>query len=106
MRTRHLKREVRVGGLTIGGGAPVVVQSMLNVPAKDIDGNVLQAKRLEKAGCQMIRAAVPTLQDVPLIAALKQAVGVPVVADIHFDHRIALSCVEAVSYTHLAVCSS
>ncbi len=88
-------RSVRVGNLTIGGGAPVSVQSMLNCPAKDIEGSVNQAKELEKAGCQIIRAAVPTLDDVDLIPALKQAISCPVVADIHFDYKIALACVEA-----------
>ncbi len=92
---RRTSRPVRVGGLTIGGDAPVSVQSMLNRPAADVAGSVAQAKALEQAGCQLIRAAVPTLGDVPLIAALKKAVACPVVADIHFDHRIALACVAA-----------
>lgn len=92
MAERIQKRAVKVGNMTLGGGAPVAVQSMLNVPAADIEGNVRQALRLQKAGCQIIRAAVPTLADVPLIAALKKQVAIPVVADIHFDYRIALAC--------------
>lgn len=92
---RRQTKQVTAGWLRIGGGAPISIQSMLNRPAADIDGSVQQAKLLEQAGCQMIRAAVPTLKDVSLISALKQAVACPVVADIHFDYRIALACVKA-----------
>ena len=92
---RRKTKQVKVGNLSIGGGAPVSVQSMLNVEAHDIAGNVRQAKALEAAGCQIIRAAVPDLAAVPTIAALKEALTVPVVADIHFNHKIALACVDA-----------
>ena len=87
-------KTVRVGALTLGDGR-VYIQSMLNVPADDIEGSVRQAEALEAAGCEIIRAAVPDLKNVPLISALKNAVSVPIVADIHFDYRIALACVEA-----------
>ncbi len=87
-------KTVKVGDLTLGDGR-ICIQSMLNVPADDIGGSVKQAEELEKAGCEIIRAAVPSLDNVPLIAALKNAVSVPIVADIHFDHRIALACVDA-----------
>lgn len=87
-------RKVRVGGLTLGDGK-IYVQSMLSVPAENIAASVAQAKALEQAGCDIIRAAVPREEDAALITALKQAVSVPVVADIHFDHKIALRCVEA-----------
>lgn len=87
-------KKVRLGGLEFGNGK-VYVQSMLNIPAEDIDKNVEQAKALEKAGCEIIRAAVPGVEDAALIKALKNAVNVPVVADIHFDHRIALACIAA-----------
>ncbi len=90
-----MSRTVKVGNRIIGGGAPVTVQSMLNIPAEDLEGSVRQAKALEAAGCEIIRAAVPDLNAVRLIPALKQAVKVPVVADIHFDYRIALECVAA-----------
>ena len=92
---RRKTKQVKVGNLLIGSGAPVSVQSMLNVEAHDIAGNVRQAKALEAAGCQIIRAAVPDLAAVPTIAALKEALTVPVVADIHFNHKIALACVDA-----------
>lgn len=87
-------RKVKVGGLTLGDGR-IYVQSMLNTPAEDIAASVAQAQALEAAGCEIIRAAVPREEDAALITALKKAVSVPVVADIHFDHKIALRCVEA-----------
>lgn len=90
---RRTTRKVTVGSMAIGGGAPVTVQSMLNRSAQDIEGSVAQAVALEKAGCEIIRAAVPSVDDVPLIGALKKAVSCPIVADIHFDYRIALGCV-------------
>ena len=79
----------------MGGGAPVSVQSMLNTPASDILASLEQAKRLEAAGCQIIRAAVPDMQAVQLIDRLKQTVSVPIVADIHFDYRLAIESVAA-----------
>lgn len=79
----------------IGGGAKVTVQSMLNKPASDIEGSVAQAKQLEAAGCEIIRAAVPDMEAVRLIAALKEAVSVPIVADIHFNYKLALESVAA-----------
>lgn len=87
-------KKVRLGGTEFGSGH-IYVQSMLNTPAEDIAASTEQAKALEKAGCEIIRAAVPRIEDAPLIAALKNAVSAPIVADIHFDHKIALTCVEA-----------
>ena len=92
---RKITKQVKVGGVLIGGGAPISVQSMLNKPAEDIDGSVAQALELQKAGCQIIRSAVPDMNAVKLIAALKDALEVPVVADIHFDYRLAIECAEA-----------
>lgn len=89
------KKKVKVGNLFIGADAPVTVQSMLNAPAQDIEKSISQAKRLQAAGCEIIRAAVPNREDVKLIYALKEAVTVPIVADIHFDYKIALDCVAA-----------
>ena len=88
-------REVKIGSLTIGGGRPGAVQTMLNVPAGDLAGNAAQAKRVAAAGCQILRASVPSLADVPLVETVKKACGLPFVADIHFDWRIALACVAA-----------
>ncbi|MDE7399003.1 MAG: (E)-4-hydroxy-3-methylbut-2-enyl-diphosphate synthase, partial [Oscillospiraceae bacterium] len=89
-----MKKTVKVGGLTLGNGK-IYVQSMLNVPAENILDSVKQAQELESAGCEIIRAAVPRIEDAALISALKDAVSVPIVADIHFDYRIALACAEA-----------
>lgn len=88
------KKKVKVGGLTLGDGH-IYIQSMLNIPAEKVAESAAQAAELEKAGCEIIRAAIPTPEDVRLIPAIKNAVNIPVVADIHFDHRIALACVEA-----------
>ena len=84
-------KKVNVGGCVLGNGK-IYIQSMLSVPADDIDGNVRQAKELERAGCEIIRTAVPHIRNAELITALKRAVDIPVVADIHFDYRIALEC--------------
>ncbi len=88
------KKKVRVGNIVLGG-EKIYIQSMLNVPAEDIAGSVAQAQALENAGCEIIRAAVPRVEDAALITTLKKAVNVPIVADIHFDYKIALACVEA-----------
>ena len=92
---RRKSKQVMVGGVPVGGGAPVTVQSMLNVPSTDIPGSVAQAKRLEEAGCQILRAAIPDRAAVALIPAIKEAVRIPLVADIHFDYKLALECVAA-----------
>lgn len=86
-------KKVRVGNCEFGG-EKIFIQSMLNIPADDVENSVKQAVELEKAGCEIIRAAVPKIENAVLIEALKNAVNVPIVADIHFDYRIALACVE------------
>ena len=89
------KIKVKAGNVVIGGGAEISVQSMLNVPSTDIEGSVRQAKQLEEAGCQIIRAAIPDMGAVRLIPALKKAVTVPIVADIHFNYKLALEACAA-----------
>ena len=89
------EKTVTIGNLTIGGGRPVAVQSMLNKEAHDIPGSVAQAKELEAAGCEIIRATVPDSEAVKTVAALKEAVAVPIVADIHFDYKMALESLAA-----------
>lgn len=91
---RRISKKIKVGNVEIGGDSPVSVQSMLCAPAHDIEANVLQAKRLRSAGCQIIRTAVPDLESLKLIEKLKE-VGMPVVADIHFDYRLAVEAVAA-----------
>ncbi len=95
MRERRKAREVTIGGLAIGGNHEIAIQSMLNVPALDIQGNVEQAKRLEEAGCQIVRIAVPEMGAVKTVEAIKNAVKIPLVADIHFDYRLALESAAA-----------
>ncbi|MBQ4105334.1 MAG: flavodoxin-dependent (E)-4-hydroxy-3-methylbut-2-enyl-diphosphate synthase [Clostridia bacterium] len=89
------KIKVKAGNVEIGAGARVSVQSMLNTPAHNIEASVQQAKNLQAAGCDIIRAAVPDKDAVRLIPALKEAVSAPIVADIHFDYKLALECVAA-----------
>lgn len=86
---------VKVKNLQIGAGAPISVQSMLSVPSTDTLANIAQAKALEAAGCEIIRVAVPDMASVKLIPALKKEVNAPIVADIHFDYKLALECVAA-----------
>ncbi len=88
------KKKVKVGDLTLGDGN-VYIQSMLNGPAGNVRESAEQAAALERAGCEIIRAAVPTLEDVRLIPAIKEKVNIPLVADIHFDYKIAIAAVEA-----------
>ena len=92
---RRSSRKIRVGNMFIGGDSKISVQSMLNKPASDIEASVEQAIQLEKAGCEIIRAAVPDKEAVKLIEKLKKNVNVPIVADIHFDYRLALGSLEA-----------
>ncbi len=89
------KKQVIAGNVKIGGNAKVTVQSMLNIPANDIENSVKQAVELEKAGCEIIRAAIPNIEAVKLIPAIKSAVSIPLVADIHFDYKLALESVNA-----------
>lgn len=85
---------VKVGNLTLDG-KKIYIQSMLNVPSSDIDGSVKQAVELEKAGCEIVRAAIPDINSVKLIPAIKEKINIPLVADIHFDYRIAIASAEA-----------
>ena len=91
---RRISRKVKVGNIYIGGDSAITVQSMLNRPASDIEGSVKQAVELEKAGCEIIRAAVPDMAAAKLIEKLKENLSVPVVADIHFDYRLALASLD------------
>lgn len=91
MRSVHA---VKVGSCTLDG-EKIYIQSMLNIPATDIEGSVRQAVELEKAGCEIIRAAIPDMAAVKLIPAIKNAVNIPLVADIHFDYRLALESAAA-----------
>ncbi len=91
---RRLTRQVCAGGVAIGGNAPVPVQSMANTPTKDIDATVAQIHRLERAGCDIVRVAVPDAEAASALGAIKGQINIPLVADIHFDYRLALAAIE------------
>lgn len=95
MFTNDKTKRVKAGSLEIGGGAPVSVQSMLSVPAHDIEGNVEQARRLQAAGCDMVRVTVPDNEALKTVEALKKNITIPLVSDIHFDYRLAIESVAA-----------
>ena len=92
---RRKSKKVFAGNVAIGGDSKITVQSMLNIPAEDVEGNVRQAEELEKAGCEIVRLTVPNKEAVRTLYAVKNAVKIPVVADIHFDYKCALESVEA-----------
>ncbi len=87
--------KVKAGNVEIGGGAPVSVQSMLCVPVHDIEKNVEQARRLQAAGCDIVRVTVPDKEALKTVEALKKNISIPLVADIHFDYKLALQSVAA-----------
>ncbi len=90
-----MTREVKIGNIVIGGGHPIAVQSMLNRHYSDIEGNVEQSIELENAGCDINRVSIPNDEALKLIPAIKAVTKMPLVADIHFDYRLALKSVEA-----------
>ncbi|MGB9835782.1 MAG: flavodoxin-dependent (E)-4-hydroxy-3-methylbut-2-enyl-diphosphate synthase [Candidatus Saccharicenans sp.] len=92
---RRQTRPVKVGSVVIGGGAPIVVQSMTKTRTAQVEATVRQIKRLERAGCRLVRVAVPGREDALAISEIKKRVSIPVVADIHFDPELALLAVEA-----------
>ena len=95
MFTNATTKKIKVGNTFLGGGSPVLIQSMLSVPSNDFAKNVDQAVRLQNAGCEIIRVSVPDKEAVGLISAIKEKISVPLVADIHFDYRLALDSVAA-----------
>ncbi len=92
---RRKTRQIKLGNTGIGGNFDITVQSMLNIPAYDIEGSVRQAVELEKAGCEIIRIAVPDKAAVRLIPAIKEKISIPLVADIHFDYKLAMESAAA-----------
>lgn len=84
-----------VGGVPIGGGAAVTIQSMCNTPTQDVAATVEQIRRLQAAGCQIVRVAVPDLAAARAVGEIKERVDIPLVVDIHFDYKLALECVAA-----------
>lgn len=90
-----MTKEIRVGGVPIGGGAFVTIQSMCNTRTDDVGATVAQILRLEKAGCEIIRVAVPDMAAARAVGEIKGQIHIPLVADIHFDYKLALQCVES-----------
>ena len=90
-----MTRQIFVGGVPIGGGAPVTIQSMTNTRTDDVAATVAQIRRLAAAGCQIVRVAVPDLAAAKAVGAIKEQIDIPLVVDIHFDYRLALECVAA-----------
>jgi (E)-4-hydroxy-3-methylbut-2-enyl-diphosphate synthase len=87
-------RQLSLGGVTIGGGAPVVVQSMTNTDTRKTSPTVRQIRQLEKLGCEIVRVAVPDREAAGNLAAIKRGISIPLVADIHFDHKLALEAIK------------
>ncbi|MDR1532199.1 MAG: flavodoxin-dependent (E)-4-hydroxy-3-methylbut-2-enyl-diphosphate synthase [Clostridiales bacterium] len=94
MTTRDTTREVSIGGVVIGGGHPVAVQSMTKTDTRDIAATVEQIRRLTDAGCEIVRVAVPDMSAAKALSEIKRLVSAPLVADIHFDYRLAIAAVE------------
>lgn len=89
--SRKKTRQIKIGNVPVGGMAPITVQSMTTTPTADVDATVSQIKRLQDAGCEIVRVAVPDLQAAEAIKAIKQKISIPLIADIHFDHRLAIA---------------
>jgi (E)-4-hydroxy-3-methylbut-2-enyl-diphosphate synthase len=93
--SRRISKQIQIGGVKIGGGAPVVVQSMTNTDTHDVKSTVRQIKQLEQYGCEIIRVAVPDMQAAEAIKEIKKDIKIPLIADIHFDYRLALAALES-----------
>ena len=91
---RNNTRVVHIGDKVIGGGNPILIQSMTNTKTEDIGGTVAQILELERAGCEIIRCTVPTLEAAKALAEIKRQIHIPLVADIHFDYKMAIAAME------------
>ncbi len=91
---RHKTREVHIGDSVIGGDNPILIQSMTNTKTEDVTATVDQINRLKKAGCDIIRCAVPTMEAAKALSQIKKQIDIPLVADIHFDYRLAIAAME------------
>ena len=95
MKPRRVSKPVQIGNVTIGGNAPIVVQSMTKTDTRDVMSTIVQIKELEDCGCQLVRVAVPDAEAARAMPAIKRGISLPVIADIHFDYRLALMALEA-----------
>ncbi len=91
----RLSKEINIGGVVIGGGKPIAIQSMTNTKTEDVKATVAQIKALEEAGCEIIRCAVPTMEAALALKDIKSKINIPLVADIHFDYRLAIAAIES-----------
>ena len=95
MMQRRISQPINIGGVTVGGGAPIVVQSMAKTDTRDAKATIRQIKQLERCGCQLVRVAVPDREAAEALPTIKKAIRIPLIADIHFDHRLALQAIDA-----------
>jgi (E)-4-hydroxy-3-methylbut-2-enyl-diphosphate synthase len=95
MNTRRISRAIKIGNVTVGGGAPVVVQSMTKTDTRDVKATIRQIKELEECGCEIVRVAVPDAEAARALVDIKNTIKIPLVADIHFDYRLALAALDA-----------
>lgn len=91
---REQTKVITIGDRKIGGGNPILIQSMTNTPTEDVEATVAQILRLEKAGCEIIRCTVPTMEAAQALAKIKERIHIPLVADIHFDYKMAIAAIE------------
>ena len=89
-----MSKQIHVGSVAVGGGAPVSIQSMCSTPTQDVEATVAQIEALEQAGCEIIRVAVPDMDAANAVGAIKRRIYIPLVCDIHFDYKLALACAE------------
>ena len=89
-----MSKQIKVGAVPVGGGAPIAIQSMCNTKTADAAATVAQIRALEAAGCEIVRVAVPDMAAADTVGAIRRAINIPLVADIHFDYKLALRCVE------------
>jgi (E)-4-hydroxy-3-methylbut-2-enyl-diphosphate synthase len=95
MKPRRKSKQIKIGGVTIGGNAPIVVQSMTKTDTNNVRATINQIKELEDCDCELVRLAVPDMEAAEAISAIKKGVSIPVIADIHFDYRLALMALVA-----------
>ncbi|MBA7663733.1 4-hydroxy-3-methylbut-2-en-1-yl diphosphate synthase (flavodoxin) [subsurface metagenome] len=95
MNPRRASKPIQIGNVTVGGNAPIVVQSMTKTDTRDVMSTIAQIKELEDCGCQLVRVAVPDAEAAQAIQAIKRGIALPIIADIHFDYRLALLALEA-----------
>ena len=92
--SRANTRVVKIGDRVIGGGNPILIQSMTNTKTEDVEATVKQIQALTEAGCDIIRCAVPTMEAARALSGIKKQISIPLVADIHFDYRLAIAAIE------------